>query len=701
MPSRYSDMASSIQSRSLAVIIAFVPLVFGACSGSTEPTVDDVAVVVITNEPTAPMLVGSSAQLVASAVNATGGAIPGTAFTWSTSNPALASVTAGGLVTALDAGTVTVTATTRGKSDSVSLDLRAGLTITPTGGTFNLLGGKIRLEVPAGAVSEPIDLLVRPVPSPTAHSRLVAGSAFEIAPQNINFLRLVLLTLTYPSAGIPSGLSENSLQLYELRNNFWTSIRGSSASPSSKSVTGTIFRTGIYGTVSTAVARIELAGVGNDPALFPGQAATITYKTFDALNDQLMGRTIAWVSSNNAVATVNNGVVTAIGSGTATITASVDSASASISFAVLTRPVADWSQATEWTTYQGNANHDGYVNVTIDPVIFAPQWSATIASGFPLNPVVQGAGLLFTSTNTYFGSQRAFGLDPATGAVRWTRDFGPIHGVHEPAFGGGRVYLTTSGHQDSFLYALDPATGATLFRSAYGNQWSRYYAPVIAGGRVFMAGGTYDGLYAFDATTGIQQWFASTNQYNEWTPSVRDGVVYAYTGSYTPKLEAFDAASGSSLFVIADPNFQWNGWSMHTAPVIGGENDILAAQSGRLVSFDLAGRRLRYQLAEQFTGTVAVAKGVIYVLNQGKLDARRESDGVLLWSWNPNDALMGTMVVTNNLIFLTALTTTYALDIASRRSVWTYPAAGRLSLTSSGQLLIARPDGNVTAIRVR
>ncbi|MGH7179074.1 MAG: PQQ-binding-like beta-propeller repeat protein, partial [Tepidisphaeraceae bacterium] len=240
------------------------------------------------------------------------------------------------------------------------------------------------------------------------------------------------------------------------------------------------------------------------------------------------------------------------------------------------------------------------------------------------------------------------------------------------------------------------------FRSPYGNQWSTYYAPVVTGARVFMAGGSYDGMYSFDALTGAQVWFVSTNQYNAWTPAVRDSLVYAYTGDYDPKVLAVTAPSGKTVFEIADPHFSWNGWSMHTAPVLGSSNDLLAVQAGRLVSFDLGTRALRYELNGRFTGAVTVSAAVLYLINDGRLEVRREIDGALLWSWSPpTGQLRGTSVVTRNLLFAATDNVTYAVDLGARRHTWAYPAGGSLALSAQGILFIARADGKLSAVTVR
>jgi hypothetical protein len=66
--------------------------------------------------------------------------------------------------------------------------------------------------------------------------------------------------------------------------------------------------------------------------LTPG--GTVTLSAQAMAGGTALSRTITWSSSNTAVATVNNGVVTAVGPGTATITASADGISAAAAITV-------------------------------------------------------------------------------------------------------------------------------------------------------------------------------------------------------------------------------------------------------------------------------------------------------------------------------------------------------------------------------
>lgn len=92
------------------------------------------------------------------------------------------------------------------------------------------------------------------------------------------------------------------------------------------------------GNVGVSCANVPVASVTMPapvPAIVPiGTVVTLTATPRDSSGAALPGRTVLWSSSNPAVATVSNGVVTAVGVGNATISASVDGVSASVSLGV-------------------------------------------------------------------------------------------------------------------------------------------------------------------------------------------------------------------------------------------------------------------------------------------------------------------------------------------------------------------------------
>lgn len=439
-------------------------------------------------------------------------------------------------------------------------------------------------------------------------------------------------------------------------------------------------------------------------ALYATHDLQLSATVQDSAGGTLTGRSVTWVSSDPQTASVDaNGKVSGLKQGTVTITATSESKAATSRLTVLAKVVADWSQAAEWTTFQGNASHTGYVNASVDPDVFKELWVQSPLGAGGLNPVTTGDGSVLVSSLSYYGTQLVASLDVSTGTLKWSYNFGNISSVDPPAYANGTMYVQTGGHEDSYLWAFDANTGTIKFRTAYENQWSIWYAPTIVDQTVYAAGGYYGGMYAFSAVDGSVKWTTSLNQYDQFTPAVRDGIVYAYTGSYTPEVTVADAATGSVKAQIPDPSFSWNGWSMNVAPALGDMNDLFATQGWRLVTFDLASKALKWQKTGSFLGNVTIANGTLYVANGSQLEARSESDGSLLWLWVPPDrlALANTNIATNNLLFVSTSSHSYAIDIASHQQVWSYQGGGALALSKQGLLFIAQQNGRLAAIKVQ
>ncbi len=354
-----------------------------------------------------------------------------------------------------------------------------------------------------------------------------------------------------------------------------------------------------------------------------------------------------------------------------------------------------------WTTYQGNPGHTGYVPLNLDPANFSERWVTTFADNSALNPVTAADGKVFVSVSLYYEDQKLYVTDASTGAINWDVSFGVISSINPPAYANGNVYVQTGGGDDSFLWAFGADSQQLTFKSSYVNQGSRYYAPTPYDGNVYVAGGYGGGAYGFDGTDGGEAWFVDLNQYDEFTPAVNNTYVFAYTGNDDPKLSVIDRVIGNVAFEIADPNFIWNGWSMDVAPVIGEYNDIIVVQAGRLLSFDLVGRDIGWELSGTFAGQPSVANGLVYVISDGGVEVRDESNGGWMWEWSPTSGVItSNLIVTDSLLFAGSNTTTYAVDLATHQTVWSYTAGGHLTLSDEGALLIATKDGRLIAIDV-
>ena len=112
----------------------------GGCGDSSGPGGGELTVSsVIVTPAGATVEVGSTQQYAALAVTASDQPVPGTTFTWGTSDSTVATISGSGLLTAVSAGPVTVSATGGGKTGTTS----ATVTLTPPPPVVLLAAGDI------------------------------------------------------------------------------------------------------------------------------------------------------------------------------------------------------------------------------------------------------------------------------------------------------------------------------------------------------------------------------------------------------------------------------------------------------------------------------------------------------------------------------------------------------------------------------
>ena len=105
-------------------------------------------------------------------------------------------------------------------------DAAAAVTIGPAGGTFSFFGGKLKLEVPPGALAKdtPIEALV-PKSYPAA-AQLVPGAVYDLLPDGTKFAKVVKLSITYDQGKVPKGTTEASLRLHKVVGGAWALVSG-------------------------------------------------------------------------------------------------------------------------------------------------------------------------------------------------------------------------------------------------------------------------------------------------------------------------------------------------------------------------------------------------------------------------------------------------------------------------------------------
>jgi uncharacterized protein YjdB len=243
----------------------------------------------------------AGAQLTASADvrSAAGAALSGRVVAWSSSNSAVATVTDGGVVTGVAPGSVSITATSEGRSGSASLTV-----------------------VPA-----PVTTVVVSAPSTTLVTARTLQAAVQLRDERGNTLAGRAVTW---SSSAPTVATVNETGLV-------TGV-------SSGTVTITATSEGRSGTLSLAVVPPPVATVSvslRQSTIPLGTTTTATAVMRDDRNEELPGRAVIWSSGNPAVATVSlTGVVTAISTGTAVVSATSEGQSGSATVTVIRPPVA-------------------------------------------------------------------------------------------------------------------------------------------------------------------------------------------------------------------------------------------------------------------------------------------------------------------------------------------------------------------------
>jgi trimeric autotransporter adhesin len=135
-------------------------------SGSGTVTVALVPVGSVTVAPsTASVVSGSTSTFTATVKDANGTVVTGRSITWTSSNPAVATVTASGVATGLAVGTTTITATSEAKSGTATLTVTAGPIAS------------VQVSPPSASVkvNETVQLTATAV---DAHGNAISGASF-------------------------------------------------------------------------------------------------------------------------------------------------------------------------------------------------------------------------------------------------------------------------------------------------------------------------------------------------------------------------------------------------------------------------------------------------------------------------------------------------------------------------------------------
>jgi uncharacterized protein YjdB len=268
-------------------------------TGTAAATVVQIPVGACVVEPASPVVpLAGFFQLTATPTSLAGAPLAGRVVTWATSNDAVATVSASGLVGGVALGQATITASCEGVPGT------AIVTVS---------------NVPAASVS-----ITQPATLRTGESAQLAATVRD-ASNNVLTGRSV--SWTSSSTGVATITTEGLV---------------AAVAPGTSTITAT--SEGKSGTATLTVVAWPVYTVTVTPApatVSQGGTVQLTATTRDTLSRVLTGRTVAWTSSNSAVATVSStGLVTGVTAGSATIAATSEGKSGTSTATVVAMPVA-------------------------------------------------------------------------------------------------------------------------------------------------------------------------------------------------------------------------------------------------------------------------------------------------------------------------------------------------------------------------
>ena len=258
----------------------------GGASGTATVTVAQSpdSVVVLPAEAAIAAL-GDTLRLVAEAFDANGRAVAGAAFSWESSDDAVATVDGSGLVTAAGNGTATITASAGGASGTATVTVAQSpdsVVVLPAEAAIAALGDTLRL------VAEAFD----------ANGRAVAGAAFSWESSDD-------AVATVDGSGLVTAAGNGT-----------ATITATAGEASGEAMVSVMQSAGSV-VVSPAADTVEL-----------GDTVRLAAEAFDENGHRVEGAEFGWSSSDVSVATVDaSGLVTGVAEGTATVTAAARDAS--------------------------------------------------------------------------------------------------------------------------------------------------------------------------------------------------------------------------------------------------------------------------------------------------------------------------------------------------------------------------------------
>lgn len=441
------------------------------------------------------------------------------------------------------------------------IEVGAVFVIGPDGGTANAADGQVQLVVPPGALATEVGIVVRPVPDSDYPPGLgiIPGTVYDFQPSGLVFAQPVHLTIAYDPANVPTGVPEATLTFLAVTAGVWDELPGTTVDETANTISGPIDRFSKKGGAAAASITVSPGAA----SLIIGQTVQLTPAVTDATGHPMVRR-VFWESGDVAVATVDgNGLVAAVGAGSATITARAGRNVAQAQIASV--PVVSVTPATAALLVGETVQLTAAVtDVSGNPVALPVQWS----SSAPAVATVNGAGLVMAVAAGNATITALAGGVPAVAQVQvsapspgfWTyvAPMPTARGRLAAAVANGILYTVGGSWSGNLrnLEAYNPGTNTWAVRAYMPTQREAMSAASF-NGIIYVVGG---GPSIYSPALGTLEAYDPAT--NTWTtrapmPTPRmylgfaelNGILYAVgghaSGTFLATVEAYDPATNT------------------------------------------------------------------------------------------------------------------------------------------------------------
>jgi outer membrane protein assembly factor BamB len=313
-------------------------------------------------------------------------------------------------------------------------------------------------------------------------------------------------------------------------------------------------------------------------------------------------------------------------------------------------PVSSVAQAGNVVYAATNANAIFALNATTGKQI----WKRTTTTELNDQLLVTGSSVVIA------GGNGPYALAAATGSQLWSRksdDSSPMVGA------GGVAYLAYAAKSDvtGGVTALDPASGGILWTFEFGPVSDIAGEPAVADGVVYVT--SSDGeLFALSVANGAKrQRVTGFGAFGAGPIAVINGVVYAGVGDKKGTVAAVDVASGKTLWrqslgpVTFPPSVATTGGIIFAGTLDGG---LAGAQSGTLHALNAKTGKQLWSVpvdggvnAGPVTADGAVYTGSGNLSSGGIIEAWQPATGSKLWSYPTPDSMGNITVVPGSRVY--------------------------------------------------